>query len=364
MTDERPVPAVALRTYRFLRLTVIGVIAMLVISILLEIHRTDWCVKGAVSAYYYSPARSVFVGALCAIGLVLIALWGKTTVEDSLFNLAGLLAPVVAFVPAKDDGLCPADPLSEPVGSRVDRARILATSQDAIANAMWSYLVVVGLFLAVLVVIGVVARRQDRWPLIRDNPVGYWVPLGLATGLWAVGLWQFAVRDRTPGGASWFYQSVHFTSAIVMFVLITLGILWIGIAWGFGRRRIGIDGRTGVKARLAQAFNTCLGEVALSPERDPKRARVYVGQAVAMLGVSAVLFVLGRAEVGSGWFVDHYVFLVEAWMILNVAVFWTRQTAERWHEGAPPRTKAETTAAVETDARRCEAEARRHQPRT
>src|SRR3954470_4190304 len=136
MSGEQPVPAVALRTYRFLRLTVIGVIAMLVISILLEIHRTDWCVKGAVSAYYYSPVRSVFVGALCAIGLVLIALWGKTTVEDSLFNLAGLLAPVVAFVPAKDDGLSPAAPLSEPIGNRVERARILATSQDAIANAM------------------------------------------------------------------------------------------------------------------------------------------------------------------------------------------------------------------------------------
>jgi len=357
MADEQTVPAVALRTYRFLRLTVIGVIAMLAISILLEVHRTD-CLKGSVSAYYYSPVRSVFVGALCAIGLVLIALWGKTTVEDSLFNLAGLLAPVVAFVPAKDDGLCPADPLSEPIGNRVDRARILTTSQDAIANAMWSYLAVVGIFLAVLTAIGIIARQQDRWPLIRDNQVGYWVPLLLAIALWVAGFWQFAVRDRTPGGASWFYQNVHFTSAIVMFVLITLGILWIGIAWLFGRRRVRERGKHGLALTWARAFNACLGEPALSPERDPERARIYIGQAMAMLLVSLVLFLLGFAKVGPPWFVDHYVFLVEAWMIANVAVFWSLQTKERWDEGAPPRTKAETAAAVETDAVRSEAEAR------
>ncbi|WP_243057449.1 hypothetical protein [Nocardioides sp. SR21] len=338
---EESVPAVALRTYRFLRLTVIGVIAMLAISILIEAQRTDWCLKGSISAYYYSPVRSVFVGALCAIGLVLIALWGKTAIEDSLFNLAGLLAPVVAFVPAKDDGLCPADPALDPV-----------RNQAAIANAMWSYLVVVGLFLAALVVVGVIARRQDRWPLIRDNQVGFWVPLGLAIALWLLGLWQFSVRDRTPGGASWFYQNVHFTSAIVMFVLITLGILWIGIAWWFGRRRLRAGGR------LATAFNACLGEIALSEERDPKRARRYVGQALAMLGVSVLLFVPGTMGAGPTWFVDHYVFLVEAWMIGNVAVFWAVQTKERWHEGAPPRTEEELAAAVETDARRSEAEAR------
>src|SRR6478609_1032098 len=165
---DPPVPAVALRTYRFLRLTVVGVIAMLAISIFLEFHRTDWCLKGSISAYYYSPVRSVFVGVLCAIGLVLIALWGKTTVEDSLFNLAGLLAPVVAFVPAKDDGLCPADPAADPI-----------RGQAAIANTMWSYLAVVLVFLVALTVIGIVAWQRDRWPLIRDNPLAYWLPLGL-----------------------------------------------------------------------------------------------------------------------------------------------------------------------------------------
>ena len=77
-----------------------------------------------------------------------------------------------------------------------------------------------------------------------------------------------------------------------------------------------------------------------------------------MLVVSVLLFVPGQAEAGPTWYVDHYVFLVEAWMIANVAAFWAVQTQERWHEGAPPRTKAELTAAVETDARRCEAEAR------
>ena len=77
-----------------------------------------------------------------------------------------------------------------------------------------------------------------------------------------------------------------------------------------------------------------------------------------MLVVSVVVLLPGALGKGPAEYVDHYVFIVEAWMIANVAWFWSLQTKERWDEGAPPRTKDELKAAVETDAVRCEAEAR------
>ncbi|MEI5672239.1 MULTISPECIES: hypothetical protein [unclassified Nocardioides] len=354
---DRPVPAVALRTYRFLRLSVVGVIVMLLLSLLLESQRTDWCLKGSISAYYYSPARTVFVGSLCAIGLVLVALWGKTAIEDTLFNLAGLLAPVVAFIPAKNDLMCVTDPpaqhpLSDQQAAEASAAARAATNA-AITNNMRTYLAVVGLFLLVLAIAGLLSRRRGRrsgceqaGSLVAASPLTFWLPLGLASVLWLLGTWQFYVRDRTPGGASWFYEHVHFTSAVVMFVLITLGILWVGITRHCGRTRRGPDGRGPFHRVRLRILNACLGDPALSPTASRPWARTYVGQAAAMLLVAGLLFLAKAGGAGPSWYLDHAVFWIELWMIAHVAAFWALQTKERWHEGAPPRTEAERTAEV------------------
>jgi hypothetical protein len=90
----------ARRTYLFLRLSVVAVIAVLAISLIKDYYRPDPnCLQGSISAYYYTAVQSVFVGALVALGLVFIVLWGKTPGEDAWLNMAGLVAPVVAFVP-------------------------------------------------------------------------------------------------------------------------------------------------------------------------------------------------------------------------------------------------------------------------
>ena len=72
-------PVMARRTYLFLRLSVVAVIAVLAISLIREYYRLDPnCLQGSISAYYYTAVQSVFVGALVALGLVFIVLWGKT----------------------------------------------------------------------------------------------------------------------------------------------------------------------------------------------------------------------------------------------------------------------------------------------
>ncbi len=50
----------------------------------------------------------MFTGGLVAIGVSLIAIKGSTDLEDVLLNLAGVLAPIVAFVPTTPpEGGCP-----------------------------------------------------------------------------------------------------------------------------------------------------------------------------------------------------------------------------------------------------------------
>jgi hypothetical protein len=94
-------------SYLLLRKTV-GWIGMLLPAVLLvggvamSASRPD-----SMSGYYYTPMRNVFVGALCALGVFLIAYDGYDDVDRWITNIAGLGAIGVAFCPTK-----PAGPMS------------------------------------------------------------------------------------------------------------------------------------------------------------------------------------------------------------------------------------------------------------
>lgn len=87
----------------------IGLLALalppLVVLVDLALVDREDDVRGSLSAYYYSGAREIFVGGLCAIGVFLIS---YKLVQRSLENVfsvvAGLLAIVVAFFPTKRPG--------------------------------------------------------------------------------------------------------------------------------------------------------------------------------------------------------------------------------------------------------------------
>ena len=95
----------AVKTYRYLRIRMVGAVVLLGVSILIERSNVD-CWQTSVSAYYYTPVRSIFVGVMLAIGLCLIVIKGSTTWEDATLNAAGMLAPIVAVVPTTDVGVC------------------------------------------------------------------------------------------------------------------------------------------------------------------------------------------------------------------------------------------------------------------
>jgi hypothetical protein len=94
----------ALATYRTVRVALLWAVVLLTISVVISIVSADGDVLGSFSAYYHTATRSVFVGALMAIGMSLIAIRG-TDDEELYLNIAGMLAPVVALVPVAPPGV-------------------------------------------------------------------------------------------------------------------------------------------------------------------------------------------------------------------------------------------------------------------
>jgi hypothetical protein len=313
-------PVMALRTYASLRLVSIAVIVLLAVAIWREVfHGTpNDCLQGSISAYYYTPVQSVFVGTLLALGFVMIVLWGKTTFEDGFLNLAGLLAPVVAFVPTDDTNRCGlTNAVGDPVDTTAEKDKVIAANIPEIINNMTTYLIVVGAVLAILLAVGLAARRA-QWESITERPLAYWAPWGLAVGVWAFGAFKFW-HDR-----GWIYEHAHAWAANIMFVFIGCVVLNIGYHKWHDKPEQGkapspvaqvpfLRWKPGALAYLTIAVGMVLGFVVF------RRLSGVLPQDIA----------------------DHRTFWLEAWEILMLAIFWGFQTWDRWNEGAPPRTAAE-----------------------
>jgi hypothetical protein len=75
----------AISTYRYLRLSIVVVVATLGVS-LVDQWRKQKCLQGSISAFYYTPVHSVFIAALGLIGLALVAIRGATWQRETLLN--------------------------------------------------------------------------------------------------------------------------------------------------------------------------------------------------------------------------------------------------------------------------------------
>ncbi len=260
-----------LKTYRYLRVGMVGLVVLLGAALAHQLVQDDGDLLPSISDYYYTPVQAVFVSALVAIGVCMIVLKGNTPWEDTFLNLAGMLSPVVAFVPTPYYGTC------GPEGVPPDIA-------DNIANNVWALLLagVVG-----MVATFVIARRSH---VLRPGQAVGGGLLISAVLLVAGAGWFFLDRGSFGCGA-------HFTAAIVMFVFIIAVVAWN--AWG----------RAGQDLRRAGG-------------------NVYGVLAPTMI-VSAV--VLGVAT-WRGW-LDNGVFWIELTLITLFAVFWAIQSKELWDEG-------------------------------
>ena len=204
----------AVRTYRYLRLGMVVVTIALIASVWRQ--RTEsGCYQGSISAYFYTPARPVFVAGMVAIGVMLIVLKGNTILEDVLLDIAGMLAPIVALVPTGFEPVCvPGLPFDHGDGTLTTGIR------SEVQNNLWAYLVAASA--ALLIALAIFLR--DTWRTRQDPPgstvarVGLLVTTAVVIG---IGWWAFTT-DRILEWHAW--------AAIVMFGLLALASIWNGIA--------------------------------------------------------------------------------------------------------------------------------------
>ncbi|HLM06388.1 MAG TPA: hypothetical protein VK402_14515 [Blastococcus sp.] len=287
----------AVKTYRYLRIALVALLGGIAVAVVVEfLHNGATCLQGSISAYYYTPVRAFLVSALVGLGVGLVAIRGVGWWEETFLNLAGMLAPVVAFVPTPGTGNCTSDPA------------LKAAGPDAVFNNMTALFWMAPLGLLYVLLLRRLARRQGK-PTERPQ-WGLLVPVGV---LWAVALLLFAFQR------DWFLEYGHGVAALLMFAFIVGVVALNGIS--LGRKEIAEGRSSGWKAY----------------------ANRYTVIAVAMVVSFVVLY--GYHRISGGW--PHWVFAVEAALLALFLLFWTLQTEELWDEVVREGDPAAETARVD-----------------
>lgn len=155
------------RSYLLIRV-VIGSVGILLPTMLFVIDalffRYAISVRGSLSAYYHTPARDLFVGALCVIGFFLVTyMFGqKTSMDFWLSTVAGIAALGVALLPTKrfllsaGDTLC--GPGVEPVPAGCTPIQ-MALGESAVAAAHYAF---AGIFILTLAALCFVFARREK----------------------------------------------------------------------------------------------------------------------------------------------------------------------------------------------------------
>ena len=289
----------SVKTYNYLRIAIVASVLLLGVSIVVELLRRDGTVCssistcGSISAFYYTPVHAAFVGTLVAVGVALLAIKGRPGWEDTLLNLAGALAPVVAFAPT------PLTPATSSAAAAAERG-VPAEYVPGIVNNLWA-LIVVGVVALVFTAV-LTARRGE---LRGSNAVGVAV---FAAVLLAFAAW-FLLSGKDLTGLK-FLDLAHYVAAIPLFGVITLVV-------EINARRTGE--RTSQKAFRPPVYRATYRTIA-----------ILMG---VIIVAAIVLFLLQNADASSvpaGW-----LFWVETVLLLLFLVFWVLQTLDYWEDGAP-----------------------------
>jgi hypothetical protein len=289
-------------TYRFLRLGIVAAVAVLGLALLFEWQDAD-CLKGSISAYFYSPVRSVFVGSLMAIGLCLIAIRGRSNWEEFWLNLAGILAPIVALVPTRPSADCPSRVTTTPGSLALDKSDPLPDWVVwGISNNVLAYFLIC---LGALVGLGFWVLHM-RGRLHQDPKKAQ--QLLVALSIYALLIVSASVLHWRVEG---FKTHSHWAAAIAMFVC----IFWVVVInW---RRR-----------------------------PNPPYKSLYLGIWISMPATAAFIgaykLLEERTDLVPEWGEDVY--WLEVSQITLFAVFWITQTVQRWNYEPVPLTSTTSSS--------------------
>ncbi len=288
-------------TYRSLRLALVLAVVMLAVSIVAEVIRVG-ALRESISSYFYSPTRSILVGALLVIGFSLIAIHVVPPWEDFWLTTGGMFAIIVALVPTSPSS-CTLQVVSDreiPAGGVLPSPLVRDIADRALLEC---------------------------FPHGAGDGLPGWVVTGvwnnvlalIVTGLLAVLIAHF-FTDWSAAGAP---SALKWSLLVYAVSLIVGGVLfWL---WDDFR-----DRTHGVAAILTFV---CIGAVALingwlrddeNPERFRSTYRLVTIGMIAAFGLFVVVRLAG------GFRTD--VFWLETVEIVLFAAFWLAQTIQHWHE--------------------------------
>jgi hypothetical protein len=228
--DRRAVPgtdSIEVKSYHYLRISLVALVAFLAAAVAYQTV-LQGSFLASVSAYYYTPAQAVFVGALIAVGVCMIALEGSP-VEDVFLNLGGMLAAVVAIVPTsrgKDfesavrackqaDGPM----LTSPAPDCPTVRALVAATRANVENNMLALLAVGALGIAATVLFAWLhrsRRRRDPRPALGKK---FWWGMGAAACVYLLAAASFLTSTE------WFIDHAHIIAAYGVFTSIVVVVL-------------------------------------------------------------------------------------------------------------------------------------------
>lgn len=271
------------RTYRYVRLSLVGAVVLL--GVAFAAVSVAQGPPASLSAAFYTPARDVFVGAVFAVSLALLALSGRS-VEQALLDYAAILAPLIAIVPtplAAGDvpGLASSCPDTAPC--------VPAAFLPGIAVGVTALVVVGAAGVVTAVVLALVQGTCSRGFVLAASGAGVLV---VAVALWAL-------LD-----AEGFVRGAHLAAAVAFFGLIAAVAALAAFAPAGARARGGV--------RVLYTV-------------------VAIGIAITVLALlAAIVATLAGADLaGTG---VPVVLVGEVVVLVLFAVFWVAQTVELWDD--------------------------------
>ena len=262
----------AIKTWRYLRLSMVAVVFGLAVAVLTErVKAEPACFLGSISGYYHTPVRGYFVAVTVALGICLICLRGSTEAEDVLLNIAGMLAPVVAFVPTEYS-------VTAPHCSSVPT--VFDDTSANVANNIFALLIVGAIVL--LIIAFTIVSSGATLPTLASS-----VTAGL---LWLIAAALFVTAR------GFFVETAHFAAAVPMFAC---------IAGAAVVNALDVDDM--IKRR--------------------RYAAIAGGMLLLPLAIGAVGLLTGSA---------HTLIAVETVILILFAVFWVVQTRDLWDTGLRP----------------------------
>jgi hypothetical protein len=287
------------KTYNYLRLGMLVLVAALGYSILEEARRSGvHCYLGSISGYYYTPVQPVFIGVMVAVGFALIVIKGRTGWEDIALSLAGMMAPLVAFVPTTDDsankGVCIQAMETarryrpDPMGS----VFVHASSNNNLHAVVFAGYVALGL----AAIAPIYRWLRPPTPPKKKYGESFWIS-------WIFGLVVVVVASILL--ATWWdtLRQGHAIFACLMFGFLATAAL---VNAGFGL--IGDDEQRHTLKRFALSY-------------------LVVG---LLMIASGVIFLIWHAQATNP--PKHLVLGIEGVEIFFFACFWAIQTVERWDQ--------------------------------